>query len=419
MQLTIVTEDDKILAIEVDRNELVENVKAILEVEVSIPLAQQRIVFNGRELQNSNRLSDAGVGETDMLMLVKAAAGGSTNEALAMDPADGSARNPQALLAYFNEPANLANLRAAFPELAQVVSRGDANAMQELLRLRHRQRQEMERKRQEEIDLSNMDPFDVDAQRRIEEAIHQKNIDENWQQAIEYNPEAFARVVMLYVDSEVNGVPLKAFVDSGAQMTIMSKKCAERTGLLRLIDKRYTGMARGVGSSAIIGKVHLAPLKIGGHFFECSFTILDQNDVEFIFGLDMLRKHQCMIDLKDNVLRVGGGEISVPFLAEKDIPQHLLGGDDSEAGPSGNDGAPAQGASQTIATHPPAPLHGTGGSGAGAPVGVAAPPGQSEQELKISRLMELGFDRARVVEALAVCQNNEEHAASFLFGGGL
>jgi DNA damage-inducible protein 1 len=23
---------------------------------------------------------------------------------------------------------------------------------------------------------------------------------------------------------------------------------------------------------------------------------------------------QCMIDLKDNVLRVGGGEVSVPFL---------------------------------------------------------------------------------------------------------
>jgi len=83
--------------------------------------------------------------------------------------------------------------------------------------------------------------------------------------------------------------------------------------------------------------------------------VLDQADLEFIFGLDMLRKHQvdfaeyqftflfqfsstedkwdwviifmvypsshscgfflqCSIDLKDNVLRVGGGEIAVPFL---------------------------------------------------------------------------------------------------------
>jgi DNA damage-inducible protein 1 len=116
------------------------------------------------------------------------------------------------------------------PELAQAILNDDTEVLQMLLRRQHQHRVELQRRQQQELDLMNADPFDVDAQRKIEEAIRQKNVDENWEAAIEYNPEAFARVIMLYVDMEVNGVPLKAFVDSGAQSTIISKTCAERCG---------------------------------------------------------------------------------------------------------------------------------------------------------------------------------------------
>jgi DNA damage-inducible protein 1 len=47
-----------------------------------------------------------------------------------------------------------------------------------------------------------------------------------------------------------------------------------------------------VGSAPIIGRVHIAQLKIGGTFFNCSFTVLDQPDMDFLFGLDMLKRHR-------------------------------------------------------------------------------------------------------------------------------
>lgn len=76
-------------------------------------------------------------------------------------------------------------------------------------------------------------------------------------------PESFGRVVMLYVDIKINGIATKCFVDSGAQSTIMSAKCAEQCNLKRLIDTRFSGEARGVGSGRILGRVHMAQMELG------------------------------------------------------------------------------------------------------------------------------------------------------------
>lgn len=166
---------------------------------------------------------------------------------------------------------------------------------------------------------------DPDLQRKIYKEIQKRNIEENLQNALEYTPEAFARVTMLYVPAEVNGYKMAAFVDSGAQMSVMSEDCAEKCGLSRLIDRKWAGMAHGVGTTKIVGRVHMTMVKISGQVLPMSISILAAKNMDFLIGLDQLKRHQMCIDLKANELRLDDKN-SAKFLAEHELPDHVKEG---------------------------------------------------------------------------------------------
>ena len=68
---------------------------------------------------------------------------------------------------------------------------------------------------------------------------------------------------MLRVECQVGTSRLDAFVDTGAQVTVMSLECAQRCGLMSLVDKRFTGNAKGVGSTRIVGRIDGIELVLG------------------------------------------------------------------------------------------------------------------------------------------------------------
>ena len=113
---------------------------------------------------------------------------------------------------------------------------------------------------------------------------------------------------------------------------------------MRLVDRRWAGIAKGVGTQKILGqawvrqqagilrsfeklhilsspgRVHMAQIQIEKDYLTSSFSILEEQPMDMLLGLDMLKKHQCTIDLKRNVLVIGTTGTETPFLAEADLP---------------------------------------------------------------------------------------------------
>lgn len=205
----------------------------------------------------------------------------------------------------------------------------------------------------------------------------------------------------------------------------MSPDCAEKCGILRLLDKRFAGLARGVGTAKILGRVHSAQIKIGSSFLPCMFTVMEGKDVDLLLGLDMLKRYQASIDLGRNALVIQGDE--VPFLGEADIPKHeeeALLGEPTVDGPSGL----KTGAISGAVSHPGAP-----GSDAGNAAASSANPspvtttgsitGQQQQSTPdpasvppsdIERLTDMGFSREEAIQALTVAEGNFDTALAFL-----
>ena len=87
----------------------------------------------------------------------------------------------------------------------------------------------------------------------------------------------------------------------------MTLKCVEKCKLKHLMDERFKGEARGVGSAKILGKIHIAQMEFGnGNFYPVSITVLEGGDVDFLLGLDMLKRHRAVIDLQDSSLKLEG-----------------------------------------------------------------------------------------------------------------
>ena len=472
MDVTFLYEDKMTTLPQLAPNTPISSLPPILAADFGLPPSTSlSFHLNQRTLDPAFTLEAAAVRHQDVIEVTRATvASAASADGLASIPPQ-LWMNPLQLHSHFQANPHLIPLLRNDPPLHSAAQSPNPQPLIQLVNERLNQRVAAQQREVDRRARIAADPFGEEAQKEIEEEIRQKNIAENMAKAIEYSPESFGHIVMLYVPMVVNGQPLQAFVDSGAQSTIMSRQCAERCGIMRLCDTRFAGVAKGVGTARILGRVHSVKVQVGGVTFLSSFTILDDSSMDFLFGLDQLRKHRACIDLERNCLRLLGQDIQ--FLAEKDLPREKRGthGHEDESKSSSLSQSvptPARSPAPASASSPASAsaqslLYGGGGQAARQPINEpavpisaspfasrqtagspssaagpisspspmssafaappatvsspspAAPAGSAANENKIRTLVELGFSRSEAIRALTMHNGNEELAAAFLF----
>ncbi len=211
MRLTVSNVEGDVRVIEVDEHETVENVKAVLEIEFAVPLQEQVLFFEAKQMGNGQRLSAFGVKNDDMLMMQQVrvaparpsgapqrqgagagALGGLNLLGLLGGGGAASARaNP--LQAHMGEANQLLQMAGSDPHflrriqennmpLADAIATGiPENVAKELLDFQ-KLKKENEFKKQQAIMRLNADPFDVEAQKQIEEMVRMENVNANLEQ---------------------------------------------------------------------------------------------------------------------------------------------------------------------------------------------------------------------------------------------
>ena len=229
MHVTVTTFKSEVFSLEVHEDLELENFKAFCEAESGVPAKEMVIMLNEAVLKDGKKaLKEYGVKDGDMVVmeqLKKQAAGASSLPGTGLKlpdfskirmPGAGAQAGPSTSTkeddpAWISQmlksnPDQLALLKQNNPRLAEALE-NNPEEFAKILKEQQKARLERENAR---LRLLTADPMDFEAQKLIAEEIAQKNVEQNMEMAMEYSPETFGTVVMLYIDCMVNGHPIKA-----------------------------------------------------------------------------------------------------------------------------------------------------------------------------------------------------------------
>nr|PVC50188.1 DNA-damage inducible protein [Theileria orientalis] len=325
--IQVASEDGQLFTLYVENDWNFQKLNELIKDNLNIPVENQRLYLDGNMLKgNYKSISDSGIKSGDVLLVKSERPGFDISSLLASDydkvPEEALRQRAREIMQEFKPGSTFLNTLKLHNE--PMYKALQANNEEEVYRIVKKEYEEVKKKEldhRKKLMKAYLDPLNPESQSLIHKEIEMNRINDNLISAQNYLPESFGKINMLYVKVEINNVVMKALVDTGAQTmlqsTIMSKECASRCNLLRLVDERFKSVAVGVGTMKTLGKIHLADMKIGTVFIPVSFIVIEEASLEFILGLDVLRRYTCDINLKKNYL--GINDVNVPFMSEAEV----------------------------------------------------------------------------------------------------
>lgn len=190
--------DQELLTLDLPPGLSIADLKGFVTAETNLPQSSQQFYLNNNHLQpDSKTLEEAGVKDGDMLAMLtrQQPASASNQTSMQTQPSQRGAQRQgtsadeieTTRLSILGNPGTIASIRQQRPALAEAIN--DPARFREVWLEMIRDDRQREEEQLQQMRLLNEDPFDVEAQRKIEEMIRQESVQQNLQHAYEHNPE--------------------------------------------------------------------------------------------------------------------------------------------------------------------------------------------------------------------------------------
>jgi len=99
-------------------------------------------------------------------------------------------------------------------------------------------------------------------------------------------------------------------------MSILPINIVKACDLMSILNKKYSGVMKGIGSDKILGKINYVEVVLDCGVYPCAFTVCSNNDVPPILGIDMMYNLGIMIDFQTKKIHFTTN-CSVDFISKK------------------------------------------------------------------------------------------------------